>query len=62
MSNFYNTLSVISMMNCGAFYHGLRSEKIGWCIAVNFYNTLLVISMVDCSEFYEGLMSEKIGR
>ena len=48
--NFFNTLFVISAVDCGEFHQRLRSEKIGLGIAVNFHNTLLVISTVNCGE------------
>ena len=38
--NFFNTLLVISTVDCGEFRQGLGSEEIGRRIAVFFYNTL----------------------
>ena len=57
MVNFYKTLSVISIVDCGELHGGLMSEKIGRLIAVNFYNTPLVISTVNCSEFPKQTLS-----
>ena len=38
--NFYNTLLVISKVDCSEFHQALMSEKISLLIAMNFYNTL----------------------
>ena len=55
MVKFYNTLLVISTVDCDEFHQGLRSEKlmIGNRIALNFYNTLLVILTLNCGEFLQ---------
>ena len=60
--DFYNTILVISTVDCGESDLGLRPENIGWRNEVNFYNTLLVILMVNCGELLQITLSNLDGR
>ena len=55
--NLYNTSLVILTINCGEFYQGIRSEKIGRLNAVNINITLLVIVTVNWGEFLKHTLS-----
>ena len=55
--NFYNTLFIIWTVDCGEFYQGIRSEKIGLGFAVSFFNKLLVIVTVNRCELLQHTLS-----
>ena len=55
--NLCYTLLVISMVDCGEFHQGFRSEKIGRLIVVDIHNTLFVILMVNCVEISQHFLS-----
>ena len=55
--NFYNAPLVVSMVDCGEYNQGIKSEKIGQCIAIKSQNTLLVIGTVNCGEFLQHTLS-----
>ena len=55
--NIYNTLLVISTVDCSEIYQGIRSGEIERWIAVNFDNTLIEIVTVN---FIRGLGLRKL--